>query len=585
MTSAPQTADRESHAATALCLALPLTLYLSTLARTVQGGDSGELALIGVVGGVAHPPGYPLYSLLARAGALLPLGLPFWRVALVSAICGAAAVAVIQRVALRFTSDVVASVAAALVFAVSPVQWRLSGIPEVFTLHGLLAAWVVLQSLRCAEGSRRAWDLPLLGLACGLGLSNHLTIIWCTPLPVMALAQRFRGQPMAVVGAGGAQFVLGLLIGLLPYATLPYFASHAAPAAMVWGHAETLRGFVTHVLRREYGTFQLTTSSDTALFHVAPVVSYLSSLPRQLGYVAFALSIPGIVMAFRRRTPGTAALLVSWLLAGVLFTSRFNLPLSRELAAVIEERFHLLPTLLLVPFVAVGIDWATRRLALVSRIAAAAGLIAVLALVTRPRVDWSRETTIERYATAAVQWTKPDAVLVGSSDTWFSAIPWVTRVLGVRPDVRYVDLNIARFPWYADLLGRDMPRFPPGASDRAPWQLALALASRDHPTYILAWDSLEPERGRIATDPEGLVDRIVRPGSPARPLADVEADLVRATDALGRQPAPPVDMHCELVRHDAQVRWLELAKRFEAAGDPEGVRRCRERAKALSPAG
>src|SRR4051812_32104974 len=94
--AAPGARDRAF--ATALAFALPLAAYLTTAARTVQGGDAGEFALLGNLGGVAHPPGYPLYSLLARLGAALPTGGAFFRVAVVSALCGATATAVLFRV-------------------------------------------------------------------------------------------------------------------------------------------------------------------------------------------------------------------------------------------------------------------------------------------------------------------------------------------------------------------------------------------------------------------------------------------------------------------------------------------------------
>ena len=39
---------------------------------TLQGGDSGELATEGCTFGVAHPPGYPLLTMLANVMAMMP---------------------------------------------------------------------------------------------------------------------------------------------------------------------------------------------------------------------------------------------------------------------------------------------------------------------------------------------------------------------------------------------------------------------------------------------------------------------------------------------------------------------------------
>ena len=38
----------------------------------LQGGDSGELATEGCTFGVAHPPGYPLLTMLANVMAMMP---------------------------------------------------------------------------------------------------------------------------------------------------------------------------------------------------------------------------------------------------------------------------------------------------------------------------------------------------------------------------------------------------------------------------------------------------------------------------------------------------------------------------------
>jgi hypothetical protein len=55
-----------------------LVLYALGAARTVQGGDAGEFMTIAATGGVAHPPGYPAFSLRVRLTALLPIAGMAW---------------------------------------------------------------------------------------------------------------------------------------------------------------------------------------------------------------------------------------------------------------------------------------------------------------------------------------------------------------------------------------------------------------------------------------------------------------------------------------------------------------------------
>jgi hypothetical protein len=76
-------------------------LYGRTLAPGVGAGDGGELLLAASTLGVPHPPGYPLWTLLAGAAAALPFGTLALRVNALSALFGAAAVALFWALARR----------------------------------------------------------------------------------------------------------------------------------------------------------------------------------------------------------------------------------------------------------------------------------------------------------------------------------------------------------------------------------------------------------------------------------------------------------------------------------------------------
>jgi hypothetical protein len=67
-----------------------LLVYLRTLCPTTYLGDSGQISTAIVTGGIIHPPGYPLFSLLGRASLLLvPCGEPAFRVGCVVALAAA----------------------------------------------------------------------------------------------------------------------------------------------------------------------------------------------------------------------------------------------------------------------------------------------------------------------------------------------------------------------------------------------------------------------------------------------------------------------------------------------------------------
>src|ERR1043166_4632231 len=87
-----------------------ITLYILTLAPTVTLVDSGELILAAKTLGVAHPPGFPLYVLLAHLFTWLPIGSVAFRVNFASAFFAALAAAMLTLVVaeMRLTLDVAA---------------------------------------------------------------------------------------------------------------------------------------------------------------------------------------------------------------------------------------------------------------------------------------------------------------------------------------------------------------------------------------------------------------------------------------------------------------------------------------------
>jgi hypothetical protein len=71
-----------------------LALYVTRMAPSVVPGDPGEYQLIAARWGIGHPPGYGFYALLGNLFTrLVPLGTWAWRANLLSAVCGAAIVA------------------------------------------------------------------------------------------------------------------------------------------------------------------------------------------------------------------------------------------------------------------------------------------------------------------------------------------------------------------------------------------------------------------------------------------------------------------------------------------------------------
>ncbi|HSR34390.1 MAG TPA: DUF2723 domain-containing protein, partial [Anaerolineae bacterium] len=209
-------------------------LYAVTLAPTVLPGDGGEFQFVPYLLGVAHPTGYPLYTMLGWLWSRsLPVGDIAYRMNLFSAFWAALAVALVYLMARiplrqRFPSLSIwvlrlLGIFAAATFAVTPTLWSQATIAEVYGLHIFFVVLIFYLLLRWGETGQSRF-LYLAALAFGFSLTHHSTTLLLAPaiLAYVWLTDRrvFRNwRRMLTV-------LLLLLLPLLLYLYIPIRAPH-----------------------------------------------------------------------------------------------------------------------------------------------------------------------------------------------------------------------------------------------------------------------------------------------------------------------------------------------------------------------
>ena len=175
-------------------------LYVVTLAPTTAFWDTSEYIATGYILGIPHPPGNPLFVVLARVWIVLlsPLGLPVAvRVNLLAAFTSAAAggffFLVAHRIAWGLLGDhrraLVGAAASALLGATAFTVWNQSVVNEkVYTVSVLVIAAVTWLAVRWRDrrdepGSGRL--LLVAGYLMILGWSNHTMSL--LPVPALGL--------------------------------------------------------------------------------------------------------------------------------------------------------------------------------------------------------------------------------------------------------------------------------------------------------------------------------------------------------------------------------------------------------------
>jgi hypothetical protein len=153
-------------------------LYARTLAPSVLISDAGEYQFVLPQLGIAHPTGYPLYTMLGHLWSRLPLGSPAYRTNLLSAVCGALALSLLYLTFRQVTERRPLALLSALFLGATPTYWSQMVVAGSYAPNALIFVALVYFGLQCLEGRKGLGPVMLLY---GIGLAHHRTTILATP--------------------------------------------------------------------------------------------------------------------------------------------------------------------------------------------------------------------------------------------------------------------------------------------------------------------------------------------------------------------------------------------------------------------
>lgn len=242
---------REALLPPALAGVAAFALYVATLAPDVLAADSGELQTVAAQLGVAHPPGFPLYVMVAH---LFMRALPFvsaaYAVNLFSAVTSAIAIGLIYQCVCLQTGRHIPAIIAAVALATATTYWSQATTANVRSLTGLFAALLILTLIhfRAATAKKDTamadrW-LMAAALSMGFGLTHHISLLFLVLIGLVFVILADRSLIRSP--RRWLRTVLVALLGLLPLLYLPLRASAdvrgASPGLATWS------GFLEHAL-------------------------------------------------------------------------------------------------------------------------------------------------------------------------------------------------------------------------------------------------------------------------------------------------------------------------------------------------
>ncbi len=266
-------------------------LYLRTLAPSVATlfDDSLEFHVVIPILGVAHPPGYPLYTLLGKGWlTLLPIRDAAWRLNLFSAIWASLTVGGLYALTYKFLSRSPLALLALTLFTVSPTLWQVATIAEVYTLHLFFTTIILLLTLLILTTDAPV-DRLLLGLSLvvGLSLTHHRMTVLLFPGVLYALWAVRQNLPRDF--KYWLQYGVLLVLPLLLYAYIPFVGARVG--SLDGTYHNTWQGFWNWVLARDYRVF-LTGNP----FHIHRTLKdFVHVFQSNLGWTGLMLALVGLL--------------------------------------------------------------------------------------------------------------------------------------------------------------------------------------------------------------------------------------------------------------------------------------------------
>jgi hypothetical protein len=441
--------------ASALCL-IGLLYYIPQTCPTFYFWDSAELAAAVAVKGIPHPPGFPLYLLLARLfSATMPSDIGR-ATSLFSSICASLAIGIFYLAIQKIIAP----------WGITPRLAKLMGIgggigllctyslaaqatrAEVYSLNlflfmlSLYFAGDLFNTEINQQIKRRSLFLALFFI--GLGLANHhLTMLLVLPAIIyIAISDKSANRDILFN-------ILALILPLTIYIYLILIARQYPE--LNWGNPANL-GNLLHVIT---GKGFKTPLSAFNLRHLGENYGFdLMLLYKQIGPILALLAAAGLVELYRKNKKLMIFLMVCFLfnISSTIFSESYfyeNLDLHGYLlislaCLLVFSVFGLIKT-------AIWISSKNREIIVAA--------IAIIAFTLPGYANFQRASLAGNYsakqmATVLADECSSDALVVTSSYNTYFILKAVQGVYGYRTDLRVVNVYLFGQSWYREDLIR-----------------------------------------------------------------------------------------------------------------------------------
>jgi len=478
----------------------------------VYGGDVGDLVTAAVVGGVAHPPGYPLFTFLGFLVTRFSFATPAFTVGILSALAGALAVMFFYLLVFQLTEKRFLALLASFILSTTFLYWFYNEIAEVFALHHLFIIALFLLAILYRQTKKRKFFL-LLSLVLGLSFTNHQTMILFVPSILFLIVPTFLKEKHKLKLFLSSIFCL--LSSLLVYLYVPIASLHHP--AINWDSVHDMHSFLQLVLRKDYGTFQAGLFAKPSITELVIIVkNYFFTIFTQLTIPVTVVSGIGAVVLFKKDKILFLSFLLAFLLSGPVFIAYSGFPLFGNFFFGVYERFFVMSSLVFFFFFPFGLDWISHILVRIFNkkvyalfTQAIFCIIPIMLLFYNfPKTDLSHLFIGDNVgADFLLPFPKNSIILLGGDTALFNT-QYMHDARHVRPDIQVVNVNGIGRDMYFDPLVLSYQRSHPGIKPGDDIIGTIRVVNKTH--EVFAYDELEPSTGeKLIWEPYGLLFHLI----------------------------------------------------------------------------
>jgi len=457
-----------------IVFAVNYIVYIFTTAPGLTFTDSGELAAVCSTLGVAHPTGYPLFTILGHLWTLLPF--PFREIyslnlfaGFLTAISSAVFFILIYEI-ISFISKskqdrksknkdkknfnsiqedgnikLFIALATALTYGFARTIWAQATAIEVYSLHLLLMNLTILFFVKGIFAKENKKYFVLAALLLGMSFSNHMTTVLLIPSILFLYFKRPKEK--VKINSERLKFLAFLfipfLIGLSFYLYLPIRS--AASPEFNWGWVSRgLDKFMYHFSGKQYQIWMF----SGAEVMKTNFVKFFNALPYEIAWIGIIPFFYGLFILYKK-SKEIFWFLVLLIIVCLIYATNYSI---HDIESYFVTAFFAI-----IIFIGIGLWQFARKF---NKYYIAVILIPIISfMLNYSENDQSENYLVPEYTRIMLQKLKPNALIISSEwDYWVSAFWYLQRVEGVRPDVVLIDKELLRRTWYPEQLKKWYPK-------------------------------------------------------------------------------------------------------------------------------